>query len=339
MKKKVAIIGAGGIAKCLEQKLRKLGIDVSLSISRKGYTANSEYFNGDILTGQKFFFRSLLAEIRPQAAFLAISTLDKGESARDYILACVERNIPVITCEKGSLAYYAKELRPHMAKIGFSATVGGGTRILKYLQSRHFSGRRVELHAVINGTLNYVLDSVAHGGMTLGQACDVARKLGYAEPGPPDPIALINGELKDVQMKVCVLFNTVFATDEFLSPGFVSPIFQNPGDIERLEAEAGEHRYVVSMSNQESLRPRRRIGECFSIRWGRGWRIAGAFRRLDDSTSSRIGAWYIPGGVGNSVHMIDGDFGDEGKYTLSGPGAGHEPTTTAMLADFFELCP
>ncbi len=320
MKNKVAIIGGGAIAKHLSARLESKGVSVCFSL-RRNHTEPS--------------FETLLAQEKPQAVFLAISTLDKGESARDYILACVKAGIPVITCEKGALAYHAEVLRPHLATIGFSATVGGGTRMLKYVAERHLADKQVEIHAIVNGTLNFIFDEVRRGGRSLGEACKEAYKLGYAEPGASDPLSLINGELKDVRMKTCVFFNTVLATQKLVTPDQFGLLEQTTDDLEQLSEEGGDHRLVVSFSNHKSTKEYPRFGKQFGLHFIDGWHITGAFRQI--TQASQLSSW-LPGGVGNAVHIIEGELGSGGKYTLSGPGAGHEPTTSAMLADFAELC-
>src|SRR3989344_2651531 len=237
MKNKVVIIGGGAIAKHLSVRFKLKGVNVCFFLRRKHGEPS---------------FETILSQEKPQAVFLAISTLDKGEAARDYILACVREGIPVITCEKGSLAYHAEILRPYLSTIGFSATVGGGTRMLKYVAERHLADKQVEIHAVVNGTLNFIFDEVRRGGRSLGEACREACTLGYAEPGARDPQSLINGELNDVRMKTCVFFNTVLATDTIISPDQFELLEQTADDLEQLSEEGGDHRLVVSFSNYKS---------------------------------------------------------------------------------------
>lgn len=320
MKTKVAIIGAGAIAKHLSARLESKGISVRFSINRSHARPS---------------FEILLAKEKPQAIFLTISTLDRGEAARDYIIACVKAGIPVITCEKGALAYHTEALRPYLDQIGFSATVGGGTRMLKYVKGRHVTEKQVEIHAVINGSLNFIFSEMRDSGRSLGEACEEAGKLGYAEPGANDPLSLINGELKDVIMKTCVFFNTVLAKEKLVTPDQFGLLKQTANDLERLSEEGGDYRMVVSFSNRPTTKEHPFFGKKFALYHVNGWHITGGFRQI--TQSSQLTSW-LPGGIGNAVHIIEGDLGSGGKYTLSGPGAGHEPTTSAMLADFYELC-
>ncbi|MEI6480673.1 MAG: hypothetical protein WCO12_04160, partial [bacterium] len=104
---------------------------------------------------------------------------------------------------------------------------------------------------------------------------------------------------------------------------------------EELSEEGGDYRLVISFSNHESIKENPRFGKQFGLHFIDGWHITGSFRQI--TQASQLASW-LPGGVGNAVHIIEGELGSGGKYTLSGPGAGHEPTTSAMLADFKELC-
>jgi len=341
---KIGIIGAGGIAKCLQDRLRGMGHEPIVFLRLKACLPNGEEVEIPGSLGQLFFAQP--ERFKPHVMFIAISTLDKGESARDYIVDCLKAGVRVITCEKGALAFHAQELRQYVGQMGcilpssslkFSAAVTGGTQALSYLRSRHLNQRQVEVQAVINGTCNFIFDEVARGGRTLGEACQEAIQLGYAEPGAKDPLSLINGELRDVVMKTCVLFNTTLARERFITPGMLSP-FQSPfqlsaKQLERLSAKAANYRLVVSFSNRRAQKRYGFLNGNFEIAIG-DWHIQGGFRHTGGDRE--LLSW-LPGGVSNAVHIVEGALGLGGKYTLTGPGAGHEPTTTAMLNDMFDV--
>ncbi len=319
--KKILIVGAGGIGQHLFDRLKSQGFHGWMTTQRD----------------RQVFKRSWLKTKKPDAVFVAISTpdWDKGRAAEYYILSCVEAGIPVITCEKGALAYHADVLKPHLGKIGFSATVGGGTRMLKYVQGKHLANRQVKISAVINGTLNFIFSQMSCG-TTLDESCRQAIQLGYAEPGADDPISLINGELRDVLMKTCVFFNTVLATDEIITPDYFGKFELTTDDLESLNQVGKDYRLIVSFSNHPKPQVSQTFGEEFSLHSHDGWHITGGFRQI--SHTPQLYSW-LPGGVGNAVNIVDGELGSGGEYTLSGPGAGREPTTSAMLADLAELCP
>jgi len=335
----IGIIGAGGIGKRLRERLQEMNLKVTFVLRREHF----EYRGLQYLRGGRSL-EALLAEFEsaiPETMCIAMSTTDKGAEARDYIQACLNAGIEVITCEKGSLAYHAAELAKylpsspsyrHRQKLAYTAAVGGGTQMLKMLHDRHLHTRKAEVHGVINGTCNYIFDEVARGGRTLGEACNEAARLGYAEPGARDPLSLINGELRDVVMKTCVLFNTTFAEDEYLTPDTLGNFELSAEQIEELSAKAASHRLVVSFSNRKHKREHRFFNGHFRAQVG-DWSVEGGFRNT--YADNELLSW-LPGGVGNAIHVVEGELGSGGKYTLTGPGAGHEPTTTAMLNDLFD---
>jgi homoserine dehydrogenase len=222
-----------------------------------------------------------------------------------------------------------------MRDIGYSAAVGGGTRMLTYLKSRDFTNTPVEIQAVLNGTLNFILDAMRHQGKSLSQACEEAGTLGYAEPGATNALALINGELKDVCMKACTLFNTILTQQEMITPNNLNMPTYRDCDFDRLSKDGAEHRFVVSFSNQGKFKQYPYSGSKFGPIKINDWYITGSFQYITWAMQS---AGWLPGKVGNAIHIIEGEPGIESVYTLSGPGAGHEPTTSAMLADFRDLC-
>lgn len=319
--KNVAIIGSGHIAKRLRERLEERGDKVVFSVSRKDGGS----------------FESRLKDYSVDVVFLAISTLDEGEAARDYILACVLRGIPVVTCEKGSLASCAKELIPYIQLIGYTASVGGGTGMLKYVRERHPNNQLMSISVVLNGTLNYVFDEMSRGS-TLWEACATAFKLGIAEPGSDGILGLINGEIEDVKKKICVFFNTVLSRGVIINPKQLNgSLVQTPDDLQVLSQNGASVRMMVSFSNHRVVAEADDIvGRGTRTRFDDGWMILAGFRKVAHLPEFKS---WLPGGVGNAVRIIEGEMGRGGEYLLRGPGAGEEPTTSAMLSDFGRLCP
>ncbi len=279
---------------------------------------------------------------RPGVVHLAISTLDKGECARDFILDCWDNNIPVVTCEKG-ISHHFKQLHGIRAGIleedvspvpilKYNASVSGGVQVLEYLKSRHLNMRVANIEGVLNGTCNFIFDYVASGKGTLAEACAMASVLGYADPGSSAPLPLINGELVDVVMKTCIFFNTVLSKGSFLTPDLLGSFQLDANQLEELSGKARSYRLVVSFSNQGKRKLSFFNGH-FEAE-ADGWYIQGGFRdtREDDDLLT-----WLPGGVKNAVHVVEGELGKGGAYTLLGPGAGAEETTTAMINDMLSL--
>ncbi|MFA6430260.1 MAG: hypothetical protein WCW43_01070 [Candidatus Paceibacterota bacterium] len=317
MKMRVGIIGTGKIARHLISRLKDMGIETCFSINRSNSSS----------------LERLLLKERPEAVFLTISTLDKGEAAREYILQCVKNNVPVITCEKGAFAYHASALQPYFNKIGCSASVGGGTRMIPLTKELELNGK-VEIEAVLNGTLNFIFHQIS-GGISLDEACIEASKLGYAEPGATDSLSLLNGEMRDVIMKTCVLFNTVLSNGRFITPHQFSKFELTKEDLEKL-TDGENYRMIVSFSNNKKGKNIPYFGRKFERYWiDSSWRISGGFRQINPSREHYS---WLPGGVGNAIHIVENDHDIRTEYTMSGQGAGLKPTTDVMLVDFYRLC-
>ena len=67
------------------------------------------------------------------------------------------------------------------AQVSYSACVGGGTPMLETVDAVRASGQDiVAVRAVLNGTVNYLLDRLAEGG-DFASCADAARAAGFAE--------------------------------------------------------------------------------------------------------------------------------------------------------------
>ena len=303
--KKVVIVGAGKIGKHLAGRLEALGFVVYF-FTRK---------DGDLKKFEQF-----LDQIKPMAVFITISTKDKGEAALGFIQTCIICSIPVITCEKGALSYHFQVLQVNLSWLGYSAAVGGGTKILEYLQGRFWDDQNVEIYAVLNSSLNFYFDDIAKG-RTREQAFKKALDLKIAEPGAKDPLSFVNSERHDLFMKTTVLYNLVLSNGSFITPEvFTAPDF-NEADLKKLTEGSDRYRFVVSFLKGKKTE----IG---------GWFVKAAPHKINDNP---FYSW-LPDGVNNAVHIIEGENGEGDHYTLSGPGAGLQATTSAMLADFKRLC-
>ena len=265
---------------------------------------------------------------KSQIIFIAIPTLDKGQTALKYIEKSLENNIPVVTCEKGALSNYFYNLEDFIKeeKIGYSATVGGGSRLLNYLEER--AGPQIEeIHAVVNGTLNYIFDQVSRG-RSLGEVVKETQKLGYAEPGATHPIEVINKEATvDVPMKASILFNICNLTEKRMKAIDIKTHQIKDSELIRLSKEAINRRYIVSISRKQNNEEDTIWGFKHEIN---GWHISAGFKHIEDNPLFKE---LIPNGVNNAVLISEGKFGSYGSYKISGPGAGPEPTANSMIID------
>ena len=108
--------------------------------------------------------------------------------AWDYVRLAILAGKNVITANKAMVATFYDELIPLTEKMGVcfrcTASVGGGIGWLSELERV----RRIEtIHhvgGIMNGTCNYILDSMTRLGLDYDEALNQAQALGYAEADP-----------------------------------------------------------------------------------------------------------------------------------------------------------
>lgn len=141
---------------------------------------------------------------RADALFVAISTRDNGEAAFNYIWQGMKAGLPVVTCEKGALAFRFLELKDHLPRLGYTATMGSGSRLLHTLKRAAKPINKIE--GIISGSINYIFWS-SHHGCNLDATIETARKLELLEPGPDDLERIFRAELDDTVRKACIMYN------------------------------------------------------------------------------------------------------------------------------------
>ncbi len=108
--------------------------------------------------------------------------------AYEFVRAAMEAGKNVVTSNKALVATFYDELLPLAQEKGIrfrcTAAVGGGIGWLSELERV----RRVEsvsmVGGIMNGTCNYILDSMTRLGLDYGEALKQAQALGYAEANP-----------------------------------------------------------------------------------------------------------------------------------------------------------
>jgi len=320
--KQAGIIGFGNIGKKLYEKLLENGWKVAFIVTSEQVFVG----NTDVPKDKSENWLNYCHDV--DVVFLAIPTFDDGRTAFNYITAVTEKGIPVVTCEKGAISNYFTELKPILNRIGYSATVGGGSGMIHFLQRRFFSGMR-EIHAIVNSTMNYIWDDLRMGN-PLGHIVEEVKRLGYAEPGEKDPIRIILGEVgPDVTKKTSILFNLCFRPKTVLHAKDIKVVLTDEM-VRQAITEAMNRRFVVSFERDGNFKEKDSDIIAFTHRI-EGWVISGGFRKTDNPLIARLcnsATW-----VNNAVLTVEGEDGSGGIYLCVGPGAGASPVATAMIRD------
>ncbi len=108
--------------------------------------------------------------------------------AYEFVRAAMEAGKHIVTSNKALVATFYDELMPLAQEKGLSfrctAAVGGGIGWLSELERSRRAQKLEQVRGIMNGTCNYILDSMTRLGLDYGEALKQAQSLGYAEAKP-----------------------------------------------------------------------------------------------------------------------------------------------------------
>ena len=278
----------------------------------------------------------------PDVLFLAIPSGGNGSLAYNYISTILAKGKMAVTAEKGALSHFFRELKSasdDFTRFGITASVGGGTRLLRVAEQYNIDqGNITEMHAVLNGTMTAIMSEVAptdgSTGIKLEEAVSHAVAAGYAEPGADSPQAVLRGEAEgDIPKKMSIINNFLELGPTILSCDDLTFSLTDE-DINTAVLADKPHRFIVSFYPVATA-PKKveRLGGFEKT--VDGWKLVAGFRALD---SNPLFASFAPlTAAGNGLVVGLGPNLSDGVYTVTGPGAGVEPTVNAMIDDYVRL--
>ena len=230
------------------------------------------------------------------------------EPAKGLLLRALSNGKSVVTANKELLATEGRELFDAADAAGldllFEASVAGGVPLIRPLKES-LAGERVgRLLGIVNGTTNYILTQMSEHGSSFDEALAEAQRLGYAEA---DPTADVDGS--DAAAKCAILASIAFNSRVVAS------------DVYR-EGIAG----VTSLDIDDA----RRMGYVVKLL---------AIAELDGGEiSARVHPAMIPeahplASVRDAFNAVFVEGDRIGQLMFYGPGAGGDPTATAVVGD------
>ena len=306
----------GGIARLLAQKSAAIaaetgrGIVLRRALVRDASRSRSVELPAGILTTDP-------AAVLDDAEIDVVVEVMGGISpAHDYVKRAISSGKHVVTANKELMATHGVELlqlaQQHGVDVYFEASVGGGIPLIGVFRQDLVANEVHEIHAIINGTTNYILTRMAQDGADYGPALAEAQQLGYAEPDPTNDVEGI-----DAGYKLAILASLAFRTN-------VAPRAIHREGITRLRA--ADFRYARELGYVIKL-----------LAIGRRHGTAEA-----PEVEVRVHPTLVPhgflladvNGVFNAVH-VRGDL--VGNVLFYGRGAGAEPTSSAVVSDVIDV--
>lgn len=146
------------------------------------------------------------------------------EPAFTYVSMALKAGKHVVTSNKALVAAKGIELnklaRENNVSFLFSAACGGAVPFLHNLSLAALDDEIESLGGILNGTTNFMLDSMQSEGMDYAEALAIAQKLGYAEA---DPTADVSGmdALRKIMLACAVAYDKL-PVDGFAREGIES---------------------------------------------------------------------------------------------------------------------
>jgi len=234
------------------------------------------------------------------------------EPARSLMLQAIALGKHVVTANKALLAAHGNEIFAAAQKAGvmvaFEAAVAGGIPIIKALREGLTANRIEWIAGIINGTSNFILSEMRRTGASFATVLKEAQARGYAEA---DPTFDVDGI--DAAHKLAIMSAIAFGV---------------PMQFDKAYTEG------ISKLMHEDIRYAEELG--YRIK------LLGITRRADKGIELRVHPTLVPAtrlianveGPMNAV-LVKGDA--VGPTLYYGPGAGAEPTASAVIADLVDV--
>jgi homoserine dehydrogenase len=153
---------------------------------------------------------------------LVVEVIGGELPARPYLERALKSGRSVVTANKYLISKHGPALIgaaiDNKVDLAFEASVGGGIPIIRTLREALASDTVSSVHAILNGTCNYILTRMRQEGLSFAAALKEAQELGYAEA---DPTLDVGGG--DAAQKLSVVsmlaFETSIDTERFLIEG------------------------------------------------------------------------------------------------------------------------
>ena len=305
----IAVLGAGNIGSAVLSRLDELDDNVlNLELKRVlvNDTSKDRGVSKDILTNN---FDEILND---DSIDLVIEVLGGVDPGKEYIKSLLEKGKAVITANKDIIADYGRELitlaEENNTCLYFEAAVAAGIPVLKPLIESLRGEELTKVLGIINGTSNYILTSMEEGS-TYEDALSTAQELGYAEPDPTNDVEGIDAKYK--AMILSLLCFGVSPNDDAVFTEGISNITKEDFDwADRLDKTI---KLVAQIDSNEN---------------GFNARVHPVLIDKKHPLAAIRGALNAVVAEGENIDQL----------VFSGPGAGANPTASAVMGDVLSAC-
>jgi len=256
--------------------------------------------------------QDIFAVARDPEIDIIVELIGGYDTARELVMLAIENGKHVVTANKAMIAVHGNEIfaaaQAKGVMVAFEASVAGGIPIIKAIREGLAANQINWLAGIINGTGNFIMTEMRDKGRAFADVLQEAQALGYAEADPTFDVEGI-----DAAHKLTILASIAYGIPLQFDKSYTEGISKiTPEDV----------KYAEEL----------------------GYRIKhlGISRRTDKGIELRVHPTLIPksallanvNGVMNAI-LISGDA--VGQTLYYGPGAGAEPTASAVVADLMDV--
>ena len=254
---------------------------------------------------------------------VVVELLGGDEPARSLVAAALGAGKAVVTANKHVVAHHGPQLEAIARRAGavlrFEAAVGGGIPILSPLAADLAANTVARIRGIVNGTTNFILTAMGERGRSYDDVLAEAQASGYAEA---DPRGDVEGD--DAVNKAVILARLGFGT--WLAP---AAICRTPPSVR------GWGRPGISGVTTEEMAGAGFLGLDLKllavVEAGPAGQPTATVLPTAVSQASPLGA---TDGVLNRIEVRAEPVGE---LAFSGPGAGGEATSSAVLGDLLAI--
>ena len=243
---------------------------------------------------------------------IVVELMGGEEPAGEYVRKALLQGKHVVTANKDLMSQQGSALLDLADERGlslrFEGAVGGAIPIVGSLTEDLLGNDISSIHAIINGTTNFILTSMADEGMGAEEALSRAQQLGYAEADPSKDVSGL-----DAAYKLAILASLAFHT--------------------RIDPRQVFRQGIAGLSAKD-FRYARELG--YAIK------LLAIAKAQGSGVEVRVHPALIPeghilanvGGVFNAVEVAGEPVG---RAFFHGLGAGADPTSSAVLGDLVHV--
>ncbi len=307
-KLKIGIIGLGTVGSGVYKTLEKLeNIEIVKVAVKNINKKRSVNIPPSMLTDNPYEI------VNDPSIDVVVELIGGVEPAYDYLEKAIKNGKHIVTANKELLAKRGEDIfnlaEKYNRVILYEAAIAGGIPIIMPVKTILAGNRINKIHAILNGTTNYILTKMDTEGASYEEVLKEAQALGYAETDPTGDV-----EGFDAAYKITTLATIAFK--------------------KKIKLE-NVYREGITKIRKEDMKEANEFGYKIKL-------IATASIDENDNADVRVHPMLISKDttlahidyVTNAVELNGFPIG---KVVLSGPGAGEFPTASSVVGDILAI--